>query len=256
MKGLILCAGMGSRFGSYTNYQHKLLLTVNDVPLIDYTLMSFAHSGIDDVGLVTGFMGDQISNWVGDGSRYGLKVSYIFNSDYKLGNAVSLKVSQTFTDGQAFILSMGDHMVSSNLLTNVIEYSANSTNNVLGVDFNLNSRSVEDDTRVLVVPGQKISSIGKHINSWNGIDTGVFWFNSEIYGVIDQWIANDKSERYELGDALDFYINKGGLLKSCDISNYFWHDVDNLKDLQHLRNDVDNLKDLQHLQAPILQPNE
>ena len=107
MKGLILCAGVGSRFGSYTHKQHKLLLTVHDVPIIDYTLRAFARSGVDDVGLITGFMADQINAWVGDGSRYGLKVKYIFNQDYKLGNAVSLQVSHTFTNGQAFVLSMG-----------------------------------------------------------------------------------------------------------------------------------------------------
>ena len=71
MKGLILCAGVGSRFGSATHKQHKLLLTVNDVPIIDYTLRAFACSGVDEVGLVTGFMADQINAWVGDGSRYG-----------------------------------------------------------------------------------------------------------------------------------------------------------------------------------------
>ena len=238
MKGLILCAGVGSRFGSYTHKQHKLLLTVNDVPIIDYTLRAFARSGVDDVGLITGFMADQINAWVGDGSRYGLKVKYIFNQDYKLGNAVSLQVSHTFTNGQAFVLSMGDHMVSSSLLTNVMKYGANCSNNVLGVDFNLNSRSVQEATRVLVGAEERISSIGKHIRTWNGIDTGVFCFNSEIYGGIDQWIASDKSGRYELGDALAYYIDQGGLLKSCDISNSFWYDVDNLEDLQHLQTHV------------------
>ena len=235
MKGLILCAGVGSRFGSYTHKQHKLLLTVHDVPIIDYTLRAFARSGVDEVGLITGFMADQINAWVGDGSRYGLKVRYIFNSDYKLGNAVSLQVSQTFTNGQAFMLSMGDHMVSSNLLTNVIEYSANSTNNVLGVDFNLNSRSVQEATRVLVGPEQRISSIGKRIRKWNGIDSGVFRFNSDIHGLIDQWIACDSTGRFELSGALDYSIKQGGLLKSCDISGSYWHDVDNMEDLNYLR---------------------
>jgi len=234
MKGLILCAGVGSRFGSATHKQHKLLLTVNDVPIIDYTLRAFACSGVDEVGLVTGFMADQINAWVGDGSRYGLKVKYIFNPDYKLGNAVSVQVAHIFTNGQPFVLSMGDHMVSSSLLTKVIENAGNCPNNVLGVDFNLNMRSIQEATRVLVGTEEKISSIGKHIKSWNGIDTGVFWFNSKIYGAINQWIANDKSGRYELGGALAYYIDNGGLLKSCDISNSFWHDVDNLEDLQHL----------------------
>ena len=129
-------------------------------------------------------------------------------------------------------------MASSSLITNVMKFGGDYLGNVLGVDFELTLYHVQEATRVLVGAEERISSIGKHIRTWNGIDTGVFCFNSEIYGGIDQWIASDKSGRYELGDALAYYINQGGLLKSCDISNSFWYDVDNLEDLQHLQTHV------------------
>ena len=235
MKGVILSAGLGSRFGLHTSEEHKLLLRINDRPIIDYTLRSFQKAGIVEVVLVVGFMADRIRGWVGDGSSYGLNVQYAFNPDYKLGNALSLRRAHDFTNDEAFILSMGDHMISSELINNVMEFCPNYQPSVLGVDFNPSLRYAEDVTRVLVGAGERISSIGKHIEKWNGIDSGVFRLSSEIFEVVDEWIGLDKSERYELGDVFAYMISQGGILKSCDISDCYWYDVDTLEDLQHLQ---------------------
>jgi choline kinase len=233
MKGVILAAGMGSRFGLHTQEEHKLLLTVKDVPIIDYTLQAFSRSGIVEVALVTGFMPDRINEWVGDGSRYGLQISYIFNPDYRLGNAVSVQAARAFTKNHNFVLSMGDHMISTDLITRVMDSHGDIEGNVLGVDFDL--RKAHEATLVLVDDEARISSIGKSIRKWNGIDSGVFRFNPDIHGLIDLWIARDSSGRFELSGALDYLIKQGGLLKSCDISGCYWHDVDNMEDLNYLR---------------------
>ena len=235
MKGVILSAGTGSRFGPSTKKEHKLLLTVDDFPIIDYTLQEFSRAGIVNVGLITGFMSDRINDWVGDGSRYGLKIETIFNKNYKFGNALSVQMAQSFVDGQDFILAMGDHMASSSLITNVMKSGGDYQDNVLGVDFNITSYHVHEATRVLVQDKEKISSIGKHIKVWNGVDSGVFRFTPEIYEVINQWVNCDKSGRYELSGMLAYFINQGGLLKSCDISGQFWYDIDNPEDLERLK---------------------
>ena len=235
MKGVILSAGVGSRFGSYTKKEHKLLLKVDDLTIIDHTLQAFSQAGIVDIGLITGFMSDRINDWVGDGSQYGLKIKTIFNKNYKLGNAPSVQMAQSFVDGQDFILAMGDHMASSSLITNVMKFGGDYQGNVLGVDFDLTLYHAQEATRVLVEDKEKISSIGKHIRIWNGVDSGVFRFTSEIYEVINQWVNYDKSGRYELGDMLAYFIEQGGLLKSCDISGQFWCDIDNPEDLERLQ---------------------
>ena len=235
MKGVILSAGVGSRFGSYTKKEHKLLLKVDDLTIIDHTLQAFSQAGIVDIGLITGFMSDRINDWVGDGSQYGLKIKTIFNKNYKLGNALSVQMAQSFVDGQDFILAMGDHMASSSLITDVMTFGGDCQGNVLGVDFNITSYHAQEATRVLVQDKEKISSIGKHLREWNGVDSGCFRFTSEIYEVINQWVNCDKSGGYELGSMLAYFIDQGGLLKSCDISGQFWCDIDNPEDLERLQ---------------------
>jgi choline kinase len=240
VKGVILSAGLGSRFGSYTREEHKLLLRVNDRPIIDYTLQSFQMAGIVEVVLVVGFMADRIRDWVGHGSRYGLNVQYAFNPDYEFGNALSLRQAQAFTNDEDFILSMGDHMISSQLIASVMESHPNYHSSVLGVDFNPSLRYAQDVTRVMVEAEEQISSIGKHIEEWNGTDSGVFRLSSGIFEIVDQWVGLDKSERYELGDVFAHMISQGGTLKSCDISDCYWYDVDTLEDLQHLQTRFDH----------------
>ena len=235
MKGVILSAGLGSRFGPDSKTKHKLLLKVGGFPIIDHTLRAFSQAGVVNVGLVTGFMSDRVSDWVGDGSKYGLKIETIFNKNYKFGNILSIQMAQSFVGGQDFILAMGDHMASANLIKDVMKCGGDYQNNVLGVDFNLSSYHVHEATRVLVENKEKILSIGKHIKVWNGVDCGVFRFTSEIYGVINQWVNCDKSGRYELSGMLTYFIDQGGLLKSCDISGQFWHDTDNPEDLERLQ---------------------
>ena len=238
MKGVILSAGVGSRFGPYTKKKHKLLLKVDEFAIIDHTLRSFSQAGIVDIGLITGFLSDQINDWVGDGSQYGLKIKTIFNKNYKLGNALSVQMAQSFVDGQDFILAMGDHMASSNLITDVMTFGGDYQGNVLGVDFNITSYHAQEATRVLVQDKEKILSIGKQLREWNGVDSGCFRFTSEIYEVITQWINYDKSGGYELSSMLAYFIDQGGLLKSCDISGRFWCEIDNPEDLERLQTRV------------------
>ena len=126
-------------------------------------------------------------------------------------------------------------MISSQLITNVMESHPNYQSSVLGVDFDPSLRHAKDVTRVMVETEERISSIGKRIKKWNGTDSGVFRLNPEIFEVVDQWINLDKSERYELGDVFAHMISQGGILKSCDISDCYWYDVDTLEDLQNLQ---------------------
>ena len=235
VKGVVLSAGLDSRFGSYTKEEHKLLLSVNERPVIDYTLRSFRMAGIVDVVLLVRFMADRLRNWIGEDSTYGLNVQYAFNPNYDSRNALFLRQAHAFTNDEAFILSIGDHMISSKLITNGMAFYPNYWPSVSGVDFDPSLRDALDITRVMVEAEERISSIGKHIEKWNGADSGVFRLNPEIFEVVDQWIGLDKSERYELGDVFAYMISQGGIRKSCDISDCYWHDVDTLEDLQYLQ---------------------
>lgn len=232
MKGVILAAGQGTRLSANNGACHKALLRVGERAIIDYPLESFNSVGIDDLAIVIGHQGNAVREWVGDGSRYGLKIRYVFNPEYMGGNALSLSTVRSFTEDEPFILSMADHMVSSSLLQRVIDMNTNDS--VLAVDFDSSTRHVYEGTRVLVNDTGLITKIGKELPSWNGIDAGVFYLFPPIFDSIDG-IIRERNPEYQLSQAVTRMISLGHPLEACDITGCFWQDVDTWEDLLFVR---------------------
>ena len=121
MLSVILAAGCGSRLSSHDGQLPKLLLPVAGQAIIDHTLEAFSRVGVTEVAIVVGHEARTLREWVGDGARHGMRIQYVFNPDYRMGNALSVYAARSFTDNQPFILSMADHMISTELLRTLLE---------------------------------------------------------------------------------------------------------------------------------------
>mgnify|MGYP003338593836 FL=1 len=77
MKALVLAGGAGSRLRPITHTQAKQLIPVANVPILFHVLGQIRDAGIEDVGIVTGTTGAEVRAAVGDGSAWGLRVTYI-----------------------------------------------------------------------------------------------------------------------------------------------------------------------------------
>ncbi|HVY24259.1 MAG TPA: nucleotidyltransferase family protein [Steroidobacteraceae bacterium] len=76
MRAMILAAGRGERMRPLTDAHPKPLLKVRGKALIEYHLENIAAGGIREVVINTGWLGEQIPAFVGDGSRWGLHIAY------------------------------------------------------------------------------------------------------------------------------------------------------------------------------------
>ncbi|CAK0756117.1 N-acetylmuramate alpha-1-phosphate uridylyltransferase [Gammaproteobacteria bacterium] len=76
MKAMILAAGHGERMRPLTNLIPKPLLQAGGRALIEYHLAALVASGITEVVINHGRLGEQIESTLGDGSRYGLRLHY------------------------------------------------------------------------------------------------------------------------------------------------------------------------------------
>lgn len=74
---VILCAGLGKRLRPLTDTLPKALVTIAGKPLLEYHLEAIRDVGLRDVICVTGYLGEKIQEFAGDGSRFGLKISYV-----------------------------------------------------------------------------------------------------------------------------------------------------------------------------------
>jgi len=76
MKAMILAAGLGNRMRPLTDHRPKPLLEVAGKPLIVYHLERLAAAGFKDVIINIAHLGHMIPEALGDGSQWGLKISY------------------------------------------------------------------------------------------------------------------------------------------------------------------------------------
>jgi len=76
MKAMILAAGRGERMRPLTDEIPKPLLRVNGVPLIEYHLRALVRGGIRDIVINLAWMGARMRDFLGDGAKYGVKITY------------------------------------------------------------------------------------------------------------------------------------------------------------------------------------
>ena len=77
-KAAILCGGEGNRLRPLTNYFQKTMIPVwpKRRPLLEYVVRLMVHSGVEDIIMLSGYRSDEITNYFGDGSRFGANIRY------------------------------------------------------------------------------------------------------------------------------------------------------------------------------------
>ena len=141
---------------------------------------------------------------------------------------------------------MADHIFEPNLLKQFLQFTDDEIKKVQS-DKNLHFLAVdacpekvtdlEEATKVYTRAG-KIIALGKEIKDFNGVDCGIFNFGAGIFETVEKSL---KDSGGSLSEALQLVV-KTGNLRPFEFKNYYWHDIDQKKDLQQARQKL-----LQHL---------
>ncbi len=103
----ILAGGLATRLLPLTREIPKSLVTVAGKPFIDHQLRLLHREGVSDVVLCVGHFGEQIRDFVGSGSKFGLNVQYAFDGPGLLGTGGALKRALALL-GDTFMVLYGD----------------------------------------------------------------------------------------------------------------------------------------------------
>lgn len=123
MKALVLSGGAGTRLRPITHTSAKQLVPVANKPVLFYGLESIAAAGITDVGIIVGDTAEEIRAAVGDGSRFGLTVTYI-PQHTPLGLAHAVLIAREFLGEDDFVMYLGDNFVVGGITDLVDEFRA------------------------------------------------------------------------------------------------------------------------------------
>ncbi|MGC2620498.1 MAG: sugar phosphate nucleotidyltransferase, partial [Acidobacteriaceae bacterium] len=103
----LLAGGLATRLRPVTATTPKSLVPVAGEPFLAHQLRRLRTSGLREVVLCTGHLGNQIEDFAGDGSRFGLDIAYSHDGNQPLGTGGALRAALPLL-GSRFLVMYGD----------------------------------------------------------------------------------------------------------------------------------------------------
>ncbi len=246
MKALVLAGGRGTRLRPITHTRAKQLVPVANKPVLYYGLEAIAAAGIREVGiivsdprellqpdhrtgeLVTTLVNSQaeIRAAVGDGSQFGLKVTYL-EQEAPLGLAHAVKIAEDFMAGDSFVMYLGDNLIKDGIVPFVQEFEREKPEAQILLakvsrpwEFGVAELEGDRVVRLEEKPKQPRSDLAL---------VGVYLFTKSIFDAVRAIKPSARGE-LEITDAIQHLITTGRNVHSHVIHGW-WKDTGRVEDL-------------------------
>jgi glucose-1-phosphate thymidylyltransferase len=227
MKALVLAGGAGTRLRPLTHTSAKQLVPVANKPVLFYGLEALAAAGITEVGIVVGDTAAEIRSAVGDGSRFGMQVSYL-PQVAPLGLAHCVLIAEEFLGDEPFVMYLGDNFILGGIDDLVHDFRAGSA------DAQLLLTRVADPTQFGVAEiderGRVVRLVEKPKEPQSDLAlVGVYLFRSAIHDAVRRIGPSARGE-LEITDAIQWLIDDGRDVRWREITGY-WKDTGRVEDM-------------------------
>ncbi|MCA9530204.1 MAG: NTP transferase domain-containing protein [Myxococcales bacterium] len=218
-RAIILAAGKGTRLVNGFDFP-KPLKRVAGVPLIVRVLRSLEAEGVDEVGIVVGYLADTLIAGV---RRYDfdLDITFVRNDAYDKPNGTSLLTAAHLVEGPT-LLMMSDHLWSPGVVRAALRFPLPPDAAVLSVDRDVPRCFDLDDATKVRLDGDRIAAIGKELTEYDALDTGVFRITPAL---IDALREADGPAGCSLSAGVGALAARGKMFVA-DVGDSLWIDVD------------------------------
>jgi len=220
MKGLILAGGAGTRLRPITHTSAKQLVPIANKPILFYVVEDMAAAGIKQIGVVVSpESGAEIEAALGDGSQFGVELTYVPQAD-PLGLAHCVLIARDFLADDDFVMYLGDNMLQQQLKPLVDRFVADRTRPLELDEPNREPPAAQillahvDDPRQFGVAevdahGGVIRLVEKPADPPSDLAlAGVYIFDKRVHDAVDAIEPSARGE-LEITDAIQWLIDRG-----------------------------------------------
>lgn len=230
MKAVILAAGRGTRLGELTKNVPKPMLKVLGKPMIEHVIERVSSTGVHNLIIVTRYLAEMIEDHLGDGSRFGVNIEYVRQSERYGNGAAFLETREAVGDGPV-LMTFADVIMAQASYTGAVEtYESNNCSGVIvlnWMDDPYKGAAVELNGNGMISRVVEKPIKGQASSHWNS--SGLFVFDNVIFEYLERLVPSARGE-YEIADAMNAMLDDGlSIYPYC--MKGFWKDVGRPKDI-------------------------
>ncbi len=236
MLGLILAAGKGTRMRPYSNAINKEMSLIGESPVIEYNVRALANAGVKKVFIVLGEGKWQVLEYLRDGSRFNISISYLYQDmgekGENKGTAKAIQTAENWIE-EDFIVIYGDSFFHPyDFLKSEIElHSREAADATMGIYMMKDHK----DYGVVKISGSRVIDIlekaaKEHVEKMKvddmfAVNSGPIIFTREVFNYIRRTEASPSGE-YWITDTIRLMIKDGRKVIAYRIpEGVFWRDI-------------------------------
>lgn len=185
-----------------------------------------AAAGLTRLNIVLGYEAERVREVIERHSIPGVSLHFTCNPDWNLENGVSAFKARGLCGDGRFALLMGDHLFEPSVLQRLLALRVEPYDSVLGIDTTTVHPAIASEATKVRLAGDRIVAIGKHLTTWDALDTGLFLFTPALF---DALAAALHAGETTLSAGVQ-RLASWGLMRAADIGTASWCDIDTLED--------------------------
>jgi NDP-sugar pyrophosphorylase family protein len=227
MKAVILAAGKGERLGQLTQSIPKPMIQINRKPIIQYNIELCQLFGITDIFINLFHLGHVIENYLGNGSRFNVNITYSYENKLWGTAGAIRKIAETFWGFKSrktkslepFYVIYGDNLSNYNLIS--LKDKSELTGSIASIGFHYREDVTSSGVAEFDETGRIISFIekpkqGETNSKW--VNAGLYYFRPEILNFIPCGYSDFSKDIFPL------LLNKGkpiyGVINDSDVKAF------------------------------------
>jgi glucose-1-phosphate thymidylyltransferase len=227
LKGLILSGGKGTRLRPITHTSAKQLVPVANKPVLFYGIEAMANAGINQVGIIIApETGAEIRAAAGDGSRFGVEITYIVQ-DEPLGLAHAVLTGEPFLADSPFVMYLGDNLLQGGIEDLVTAFRTNAPQALILLtpvadpeNFGVAELSEGAVVRLVEKPAEPKTDLAL---------VGVYMFTPMVHAAARAIKPSARGE-LEITDAIQHLVDHGARVEPHIVKGW-WKDAGRLEDM-------------------------